>query len=402
MVIVIAMSKDTSIAIDIQDSTSISTITTTVVVRHRRRRRHVTSSRLVQDTRTQADQVWRVFLRSPCSQYRQLEIKCVTLGTGLSVRPSLLLLPPSTWRTTKHRPSSFRHLPPRGKTKNTVRSSVCSPTTSSIYLARTYNVLSTVTDRLLRPPVSLNRLGQTDEFHSMYCVRLSIVTVAHPLTDGTISPDDRYVQRFDSRLTSTSTSTASTWIERESSGSGQRHQKPYYHKPSVAAKVVLTTSSLLFPPMPPHHEVAAVVSRRAWDAFRRSTLPTTTPSLRSMPSTRKATNNATNVANTNRFVSIRATANVDHPLTNHLYSNIDPMQRTTAQHFNFSSTPSSSSSRTDNNSSITTNLTIGDGESTNKSIFSKLWDKYSFEGQRKRIILGERLFRSAQYRANDP
>ena len=51
MVIVIAMSKDTSIAIDIQDSTSISTITTTVVVRHRRRRRHVTSSRLVQDTR---------------------------------------------------------------------------------------------------------------------------------------------------------------------------------------------------------------------------------------------------------------------------------------------------------------------------------------------------------------
>ena len=156
----------------------------------------VTSRHLVlckiQDT--QADQVWRVFLRSPCSQYRQLEIKCVTLGTGLSVRPSLLLLPPSTWRTTKHRPSSFRHLPPRGKTKNTVRSSVCSPTTSSIYLARTYNVLSTVTDRLLRPPVSLNRLGQTDEFHSMYCVRLSIVTVAHPLTDGTISPDDRYLR----------------------------------------------------------------------------------------------------------------------------------------------------------------------------------------------------------------
>lgn len=37
-----------------------------------------------------------------------------------------------------------------------------------------------------------------------------------------------------------------------------------------------------------------------------------------------------------------------------------------------------------------------------KSIFSKLWDKYSFEGQKKRIVLGERLFRSAQHRANDP
>lgn len=38
---------------------------------------------------------------------------------------------------------------------------------------------------------------------------------------------------------------------------------------------------------------------------------------------------------------------------------------------------------------------------SNKSIFAKLWDRYSFEGQTKRIILGERLFRGAQFRAND-
>ena len=50
---------------------------------------------------------------------------------------------------------------------------------------------------------------------------------------------------------------------------------------------------------------------------------------------------------------------------------------------------------------ITTDQTIGDSE-RNKSIFSKLWDKYSFEGQKKRIVLGERLFRAAQYRASDP
>ena len=39
--------------------------------------------------------------------------------------------------------------------------------------------------------------------------------------------------------------------------------------------------------------------------------------------------------------------------------------------------------------------------SSNKSIFAKLWDRYSFEGQTKRIILGERLFRAAQARASD-
>ena len=47
-----------------------------------------------------------------------------------------------------------------------------------------------------------------------------------------------------------------------------------------------------------------------------------------------------------------------------------------------------------------TNITERDAR--NKGIFSKIWDRYSFQGQQKRILLGERLFRSAQHRANDP
>jgi hypothetical protein len=38
---------------------------------------------------------------------------------------------------------------------------------------------------------------------------------------------------------------------------------------------------------------------------------------------------------------------------------------------------------------------------SDKGILAKLWDRYSFEGQTKRIVLGERLFRAAQIRAND-
>lgn len=144
--------------------------------------------------------------------------------------------------------------------------------------------------------------------------------------------------------------------------------------------------------MPPPHGVAAALGRRALGVFRTSTLTTCSSSLCSNPSG-VVSSNAAN-ASSNRFITIRANA-VDI-LTHHRY-NTNTTQRTNAQCCAFSS--SSSTPQSDN---ITTNLTIGDGESTNKSIFSKLWDKYSFEGQRKRIILGERLFRSAQYRANDP
>ena len=49
----------------------------------------------------------------------------------------------------------------------------------------------------------------------------------------------------------------------------------------------------------------------------------------------------------------------------------------------------------------TTISTSGATVTSNKGIFAKLWDRYSFQGQQKRIILGERLFRSAQFRAND-
>jgi len=65
---------------------------------------------------------------------------------------------------------------------------------------------------------------------------------------------------------------------------------------------------------------------------------------------------------------------------------------------------SMSSSEQPQQSPIKTNTgieTSSGGGGSSKSIFAKLWDRYSFQGQQKRIILGERLFRSAQVRAND-
>ena len=72
-------------------------------------------------------------------------------------------------------------------------------------------------------------------------------------------------------------------------------------------------------------------------------------------------------------------------------------QQTALRHL---SSTTSSSTEYSQPGNITTDQTIGE-EERNKSIFSKLWDKYSFEGQKKRIVLGERLFRAAQYRASD-
>jgi hypothetical protein len=91
-------------------------------------------------------------------------------------------------------------------------------------------------------------------------------------------------------------------------------------------------------------------------------------------------------------------------LTHHHRSinTITTQQSTQVRYFS-SPSPSPSSPPSHSDSSITTNFTTAGGdESSKKSIFNKLWDKYSFEGQKKRIILGERLFRAAQYRASDP
>ena len=65
-----------------------------------------------------------------------------------------------------------------------------------------------------------------------------------------------------------------------------------------------------------------------------------------------------------------------------------------------SSTINLSNHQTKAKSNDETTVTTNKGE--DKGIFAKIWDRYSFQGQQKRIILGERLFRSAQYRANDP
>ncbi len=135
--------------------------------------------------------------------------------------------------------------------------------------------------------------------------------------------------------------------------------------------------------MPPLNDAFAAIGRRGWDALRR-TQPT---NLRSVAT---AAGNCPGASSSGASL-IGANANCNH-LTHH--SIFENAQSTTLRYIS-SSPPSSQPSN------ITTNLTTGDEES-NKSIFSKLWDKYSFEGQKKRIVLGERLFRTAWYQANDP
>lgn len=131
--------------------------------------------------------------------------------------------------------------------------------------------------------------------------------------------------------------------------------------------------------MPTIHTAAAAIGRQGWRSLHWSLAPIISPqaSAISIPmiDARVASTNASN-----RFDSLRY------------------LHRAKPQHRSISSSNDISSN---NNSSVTTSQTIGES-SDNKSIMSKLWDKYSIEGQQKRIILGERLFRAAQYRANDP
>ena len=132
--------------------------------------------------------------------------------------------------------------------------------------------------------------------------------------------------------------------------------------------------------------MAAAVGRRGLDNIRRST-------LLAVPASSVSTSTAyTASANVNATRTIRA--NTDNLLTHHHHSAINvTQQQQQSTHRYLSSVPEHSPPTTDLKE-------VGDGG--NKGIFGKLWDKYSFEGQKKRIILGERLFRSAQFRANDP
>jgi hypothetical protein len=153
-------------------------------------------------------------------------------------------------------------------------------------------------------------------------------------------------------------------------------------------KTISTPTPLTSPPavraMPPLHDAAAAIGRRGLRALHRSA-PITLPYLSAAFPTI-----AYIAAKARRFIITRANCEC---LTQH---NSIHQQQTAYR--SLSSISSSSSSNKD----VTTNLTIGDDEYSGKSMFSKLWDKYSIEGQKKRIILGERLFRSAQHRANDP
>lgn len=149
--------------------------------------------------------------------------------------------------------------------------------------------------------------------------------------------------------------------------------------------------------MPPLHDAAAAMGRRGWNALRRSR----------QLNIRQASyaTSAHAGAYRSRLDDVHANA-TSHGLTHH--GSIGGGQDHTAALRLFSSSPSPPASPPSGTPSPpppppppTTDLTEA-GNGGNKGILSKLWDRYSFEGQTKRIILGERLFRSAQQRANDP
>ena len=158
----------------------------------------------------------------------------------------------------------------------------------------------------------------------------------------------------------------------------------FYRTPPPFTYFSTHTSPPAIRAMPPLHDAAAAIGRRGLRALHRSA-PITIPDMSAAFPT-----NAHVAAKASRFIITRANCEC-------LTQQNSIHQQQTA-HRSLSSNSSSSSSNKD----VTTNLTIDDDEYSGKSMFSKLWDKYSIEGQKKRIILGERLFRSAQHRANDP
>ena len=157
-----------------------------------------------------------------------------------------------------------------------------------------------------------------------------------------------------------------------------------YHSRTIAvfSKGIVVVVHKFVLPMPPLHDAAASLGRRCWDTLRRST-----------HNRRPTLSTAAAVVSTEGRIN---NVYCGQYLTHHRYINTQQI----ALRYHSSSPPSSPSTPSTRSDNVTTTLTTDNDPS--KSIFSKLWDKYSFEGQKKRIILGERLFRAAQYRANDP
>ena len=130
--------------------------------------------------------------------------------------------------------------------------------------------------------------------------------------------------------------------------------------------------------------IASTIGRRGLDTICRRSAQ-----LHHLSSVAVSTNTIYNNANINNLTHLHHNCNGNDAFNK---------QQTALRHL---SSTTSSSTEYSQPGNITTDQTIGE-EERNKSIFSKLWDKYSFEGQKKRIVLGERLFRAAQYRASDP
>jgi hypothetical protein len=129
--------------------------------------------------------------------------------------------------------------------------------------------------------------------------------------------------------------------------------------------------------MAPLHDAAVVFARRGLESLcRRRRIRNNNTHLRSISSRVIVANNI-HVAKLNANIIQTSAPMIHRPITTN-------------------NTAIQSESKS-NDQQISSNNKGGD-----KGIFAKIWDRYSFQGQQKRIIMGEHLFRSAQYRANDP
>ena len=141
--------------------------------------------------------------------------------------------------------------------------------------------------------------------------------------------------------------------------------------------------------MTPLHDAAVVFGRKSLESLCRFRSNRNVTHLRSISSRGIVTNNI-QIAKLHANLVQTSAPPIHRP---NIFNNA---RRYSASTINFGNDKTKSISNS-NDQTITTQNQGGE-----KGIFAKIWDRYSFQGQQKRIILGERLFRSAQHRANDP
>lgn len=162
----------------------------------------------------------------------------------------------------------------------------------------------------------------------------------------------------------------------------------------------------------PNHDAAAInICRRGMDVLRRYTLPhlSATPAIGLKNSVTNLPIGAYSCISINHHGAKSPSTVLTHCLSTRQFSS--PLSSSAPSHLK-------SSVGTSKNNSLEKPMPFSDEADTdarpsltkpppqppssgNKSFLAKIWDKYSLKEQHKRSILGEKLFRSAQYRAND-